>query len=98
MEPLKALLKPRATTLACTRPPRLMSTPGVARRWSVTVSAGRSAMRSLEITEICAGASSAFSGRLRLAVTTVSVSCVGRSVSAAVTDAPGAIPGKLRWA
>ena len=50
-------------------------------------------MRSDVITEICAGASSAFSGRLlRFAVTTVSFSCAARAVSAMLSGVPGLAP------
>ncbi len=76
------MLKPRETMFDCTRPPCEIESPGCPLMWSVTVSAGRSAIRSAVTTEIAFGESRIFSGSApRVAVVTTWFSCAASSES-----------------
>ena len=86
MEVEKALLKPRETMFACTRPPCEIETPGCDLMWSVMLSAGRSPIRSEVTTEIALGESRIFSGSApRVAVETTGFSRAATSTSCTFT-------------
>ena len=84
--PENTLLNPRATIADWTSPPCATSTPGRARTFSITESAGRSAIRSVLTTLTEAGASRIFSVR-REAVVVTSLSCVALADMTTRSDA-----------
>ena len=96
--PEKMLLKPRVTTLLCTRPVLAKSTPGWSRTCSEILRTERFSISSASTMEIDAGASNAFSW-LREAETTLcsrSITVGASSTSSVVPACPTRTPLRAR--